>query len=171
MPTIERGREPRVYSGNRGRFATLVEVRQHGVARPARAAPGSLQPQPDRVRVGLSRLGSGAIGAGDPRRSPRATTRRRCACISSSNGRLRPSSIGPAGGCRRARSTVGLRNAGNETCCAAGKRSRPAKTRRGPRRARTVRRKGIGAGGRPGGEPATRCRPFRDRGRSRATDA
>ena len=34
MPTIERGREPKVYSGNRGRLATLVEVRQRGVARP-----------------------------------------------------------------------------------------------------------------------------------------
>jgi Family of unknown function (DUF6166) len=34
MPTIERGRKPKVYSGTRGRFATLVEARQRGVARP-----------------------------------------------------------------------------------------------------------------------------------------
>jgi hypothetical protein len=34
MRTIERVREPKVYCGNRGRFNTLVEVRQRGVARP-----------------------------------------------------------------------------------------------------------------------------------------
>jgi len=160
MPTIERVREPKVYCGNRGRFNTLVEVRQRGVARPLELRLDLFNHSPTGFEWGSGGSGPAQLALailadhlGDDATAVRLH--------SSSNGRLRPSSIAPAGGCRRARSTVGSRSVRNENRGTAGKGSRPAKT---SRRALTVRRKGIGARGRPGGEQASRWCPLRDAG-------
>src|ERR1700730_15231398 len=109
MPTSERVREPKVYCGNRGRFNTLVEVRQRGVARPLELRLDLFNHSPTGFEWGSGGSGPAQLALailadhlGDDATAVRLH--------SSSNDRLRPSSIAPAGGCRRARSTVGSRS-------------------------------------------------------------
>src|SRR5215831_3106640 len=67
-PHFLSGRKPKVSSGKRGADANTVIAQRIDIVPTARPTPalGSLQPQPDRLRVGLWGLGPGAIGAGHP---------------------------------------------------------------------------------------------------------
>ena len=69
MPTVEPTGVPKVYSGNRSRYRNSVEVRESGSTRtrPLDLRLDLFNDSPTGFEWGLRRLGSRAIGAGDPR--------------------------------------------------------------------------------------------------------
>ena len=135
---------PKVYSGDRGRYHNWVEVRESGSTRtrPLDLRLDLFFHRPTEFEWGYGGSGPTQLAMailaeylGDDPMAVRLHQAFKWSVIAK---------FKRAGWrCRRAISTGGSRSVGNETRCAAGNCSLPAKTRPWPRRARTVRRKRL----------------------------